>query len=54
MRRFIYRHDEPGQKWDVFLAYETHEIYTCSFPTADEARAFCQSANQPAKGEIKS
>lgn len=46
MSHYIYHYDKAGNQWNVFLAEETHELYVCGFPTAEEAKAFCDAANK--------
>jgi hypothetical protein len=46
-------YDWPNEQWNVFEVVDGHEIYLRFFPTADEAMAFCNSANVPANQESR-
>jgi hypothetical protein len=40
---YSYHYDFQAKQWNVF---DKHGYYVCSFATAAEASAFCNSANQ--------
>lgn len=42
---FVYHKDIPNNQWNVFEIVDGHEIYTCSFTTAEKAKSYCDLMN---------
>lgn len=43
---YEYHYDHAFQNWHVFGIMNGYWSYVCSFDTAKEAQAFCESANR--------
>lgn len=42
---YVFHKDIPNNQWNVFEIVGGHEIYICSFKTADKAQGYCDQLN---------
>lgn len=42
---YTYHRDIPGNQWNVYEVVDGHEIYICSYPTAEKAKSYCDLMN---------
>lgn len=43
---YTYHRDIPNNQWNVFeVVNKEHEVYVCSFSTAEKAKSYCDLMN---------
>lgn len=44
---YVYHRDIPNNQWNVYeIVNKEHEVYICSYPTAEKAKSFCDLMNK--------